>query len=146
MNNIMKTKQVIVVRKDLKMPVGKIVAQGSHASLGVFTGMMNVKRKRTLFNLLGLLKKEYTYSFDLSENSSIRTWLNDSFTKICVYVNSEEELMNYYNMALAKSLPACLIEDNGLTVFKGVKTKTCVAIGPAESSLIDEITGNLKLL
>jgi PTH2 family peptidyl-tRNA hydrolase len=43
-------------------------------------------------------------------------------------------------------LPVVLIEDAGLTMFNGVKTKTCLAIGPAKDSEIDEITGSLKLL
>ncbi|MDF2879956.1 MAG: Peptidyl-tRNA hydrolase [Clostridiaceae bacterium] len=35
------SKQVIVMRKDLNMTKGKMVAQGSHASLGVILKMMN---------------------------------------------------------------------------------------------------------
>ncbi|QJX80020.1 aminoacyl-tRNA hydrolase [Priestia megaterium] len=48
--------------------------------------------------------------------------------------------------AKEKGLPAVLIEDSGLTVFNGVKTKTCLAIGPYNSEEIDEITGHLPLM
>ena len=55
-------------------------------------------------------------------------------TKVCVYVNSEEELLDIYQKALDRNLPTVLIEDSGLT------------IGPAISEEIDEVTGHLRLL
>lgn len=39
-----------------------------------------------------------------------------------------------------------MIEDNGLTEFHGVKTKTCIGIGPWVSEEIDKFTKHLKLL
>jgi len=39
-----------------------------------------------------------------------------------------------------------VIVDSGLTEFHGVKTKTCLAIGPNKKEDIDKITGSLKLL
>jgi PTH2 family peptidyl-tRNA hydrolase len=51
-----------------------------------------------------------------------------------------------YNKALELNIPCALIEDNGLTEFKGIKTKTCCAIGPYISEEIDKITSHLKLL
>lgn len=36
--------------------------------------------------------------------------------------------------------------DAGLTEFKGIPTKTCIAIGPADSNEINKISGHLKLL
>ena len=39
-----------------------------------------------------------------------------------------------------------LIQDAGLTEFKGIPTLTCCAIGPNESEKIDLITGSLQLL
>lgn len=38
------------------------------------------------------------------------------------------------------------VKDNGLTQFHGVKTLTAIAIGPDDKSIINEITGHLKLL
>lgn len=131
-------KQVIVIRKDLQMTKGKMVAQGSHASLGVLLNMMNKKN-----NING---NGYTLTISVDENTPLKTWLDEIFTKICVFVNSEEELVDLYNKAIESKLPACLITDRGLTHFKGVPTKTALAIGPCLSVDVDKITGHLKLL
>lgn len=131
-------KQVIAIRKDLKMTKGKMIAQGSHASLGVVLGMME---KSSNVNGDG-----YTLSINVGENTPLKTWLDTIFTKICVYVNSEEELIDLYNKAIENNLPACIITDRGLTHFKGVPTKTALAIGPCLSEDVDKITGHLRLL
>jgi PTH2 family peptidyl-tRNA hydrolase len=115
-----KLQQVIVVRKDLTMRKGKIVSQGSHAVLGV-----------VLQNLL---------------DNRVKTWLNENQAKICVYVNSEDELMDTYNKAKKKNILCFLIQDSGLTEFKNVPTFTCCAIGPATKKDLQDITGHLKLL
>jgi PTH2 family peptidyl-tRNA hydrolase len=127
-------KQVIVMRKDLGMRRGKQIAQGAHASFGVFRNMMKSKSKGG-----GV----YEYSFEVGEN--IKSWLDGEFTKICVTVNSEKELLETYQAAKDAGLPTCLITDAGHTEFKGVPTKTCCAIGPAKETKINKITGNLKL-
>ena len=45
-NKDRKVKQVIVMRKDLKMRNGKAIAQGSHTSLGVLLTMFNEYTKK----------------------------------------------------------------------------------------------------
>lgn len=132
-----KVKQVIVLRKDLKMTKGKMIAQGSHASLGVIFAMMD-----KIPNSDG----GYDMVLSVDNQSDMMVWLEDIFTKICVYVESEEDLVDLYNKALNKNIPACLITDRGLTMFNGVPTKTALAIGPYKSEEIDKITGHLKLL
>lgn len=129
-------KQVIVMRKDLNMRKGKMVAQGSHASLGVFLEMMTKER----------VGDESRYELRFKDNSSLDNWLNAIFTKICVSVDSERELMEIYDYTRISGLPVKLIEDNGITEFAGVKTRTCLAIGPAEAEEVDRVTGHLKLL
>ena len=116
-------KQVIVLRKDLGMRKGKMVAQGAHASLGAI-----------LEN--GKLKK----------HKDIDAWLEGRFTKICVSVDSERDLLDVYNDAVRAKIPCSLITDAGLTEFDGVPTKTAVAVGPGVPSEVDKITGDLKLL
>lgn len=126
----MSTKQVIVLRKDLNMRKGKMVAQGSHASLGAYF-------KAT----------EIPYSGALSPHAvNVYSWLNDSLqTKVCVGVDSEEELLAVFKQAQDAGLPAKLVLDAGKTEFSE-PTYTAVGIGPAESSEIDKVTGKLKLL
>lgn len=130
-------KQVIVMRKDLGMGSGKMIAQGAHASLGVILDLM----KDVDFGA-GLYQDQLTYSY----GSPLYEWLHGSFTKICLGVDSEEELMVLMDNACSKDLPVKLITDSGRTVFDGVPTNTCIAIGPASSEDIDKITGHLKLL
>lgn len=113
-------KQVIVMRSDLNMRKGKMIAQGAHASMKVLVENADDKR--------------------------ILSWLANSFTKIVVRVDSEDELLTIYNQAKEAGILSALITDNGATEFGGVKTNTCIAIGPDESDNIDKITGHLKLL
>ena len=129
-------KQVIVMRKDLNMTRGKLVAQGSHASLGAVLQLMDVD----------YYGEHSVRTLRLMNNTPITQWLHGPFIKICVSVNSEEELLSIYNQANLAGLNTVLIEDNGLTMFNGVKTKTCICIGPNWSNEIDPITKNLKLL
>ena len=138
----MHTKQVIIIRKDLNMRKGKIGAQAAHASLAVLTN-----------NLIGFPFKWYRFPFKLLRflylfffHKPFRVWHTGRFTKICVYVNSEQELLDYHYKALAAGLLCSLIKDAGLTEFKGVQTYTTLAIGPDISSKIDVITGELPLL
>lgn len=136
----MKTKQVIVMRKDLNMRKGKMVAQGAHASMGVLLKYANKFiecRDAQDYNI---------WEIAYPSKSSTSNWLNNSFTKVCVSVDSEEELLDIQKKAIQALLPYCLITDNGVTEFGGVPTITCCAIGPAWEEDIDEITGHLKLL
>jgi PTH2 family peptidyl-tRNA hydrolase len=115
-----KLQQVIVIRKDLNMRKGKMVAQGAHASVGAILPHLTDWR--------------------------VKEWLKGAFTKICVSVDSEEELLQIYNKAKLTNQICKIIEDSGLTEFKGVKTLTCCAIGPATKEELQDITGHLKLL
>lgn len=125
------SKQVIILRDDLNMRKGKMVAQGAHASLAALINTREIRR-----TVLQLLRNR----------AALQDWLFGSFAKICVRVNSEADLLLYFDLAQAANLPCSLIKDSGKTEFKSVPTYTAVAIGPAWSDQIDKITGDLKLL
>jgi PTH2 family peptidyl-tRNA hydrolase len=134
-------KQVIVVRRDLKMGKGKMAAQVAHASVGALTQW--AYRSTAGGDGLGVPPLS-VYGFPIG--SPAQVWLdNQKFTKICLYVDSEKELDMIHAAALEASIPAVTIIDNGLTEFNGVLTKTCVGIGPHWPEVIDKITGHLKL-
>lgn len=130
-------KQVIVMRSDLKMPKGKLVSQGAHASMAALLNQALVHP------LEDSSIKEIVIPLS---NSPLKDWLTDSFTKVVVKVNSEEELLSVYQQAQKQGLICSLIKDNGTTVFNGVPTLTCCAIGPDDIEKINQITGHLSLL
>ena len=123
-------KQVIVIRKDLNMRKGKMVAQGAHASMAA---------------ILELARREGN-NLVIPLDARIEPWLTGRFTKICVSVNSEAELLAIHEKAAAKGLVTSLILDAGLTEFGGVPTHTAVAVGPDVAATVDLITGALPLL
>ncbi len=129
-------KQVIVVRKDLNMRKGKIAAQVAHASMAVLLDAMNRQVR----------DYEIRLTATFPHNSALCQWLLGKFTKICVSVDSEQELLDIYKQAQDNNLLCSLIQDAGLTEFGGVPTYTCVAIGPDFPEKIDILTGKLKLL
>jgi PTH2 family peptidyl-tRNA hydrolase len=113
-------KQIIVLRKDLGMRKGKMVAQGAHASLKAVLGRMDDPR--------------------------VKGWLAGPFAKVAVSVDSEEEFDELQKKALQVGLICEEIVDAGRTEFHGVPTKTALAIGPDKVENLDPITGHLKLL
>ena len=121
------TKQVIVMRKDLKMRRGKEIAQACHASIAFLTRQLQGEKT------------------NVKISDAAREWIESGFTKICVQVQSEEELMEIKNKAECAGLDVHLVTDAGKTEFDGVPTKTCLAIGPDQASKIDAITGGLSL-
>jgi PTH2 family peptidyl-tRNA hydrolase len=137
----MREKQVIIMRKDLSMRKGKMIAQGAHASSKVIFDMMRVE----LYDRFPEGKR-VVRTLTLGDNDPINKWLTNKFTKICVYCNSEDELFSLKEAAANAGLPYAVIVDSGLTEFNNVQTKTCMAIGPANADEIDKITAHLKLL
>jgi PTH2 family peptidyl-tRNA hydrolase len=119
------TKQVIVIRRDLRMRRGKEIAQGAHASMAWL-------RQRIMPHLTPAGRAE-------------RSWLDVSMRKVTVKVGSEQELLDVYDQALAAGLVVEMITDRGLTEFGGVPTRTCLAVGPDYDDRIDPVTGDLGL-
>jgi len=74
------------------------------------------------------------------------SWLSGSYTKVCVRVSSERELLEIIEKAKAAGLLTSLITDEGRTFFEGMKTRTCGAIGPAKTKALESLTNHLKLL
>lgn len=109
-------KQVIVIRKDLKLGKGKLAAQACHAAI-LASDKSRFKEK----------------------------WKKEGQKKVVVFCQNLQELLSLYKMAKNNRLPTALVLDAGLTqIEKG--TKTCIGIGPASEEKIDKITGKLKLL
>jgi PTH2 family peptidyl-tRNA hydrolase len=135
----MEVKQVIVVRKDLNMRKGKLAAQVAHASMAV---VLDALEKETI----NLPDDRELWGMILNVDDPLAWWIKGAFTKVVVGCNSENELLAIYAKAKDKGLYCSLIKDIGKTEFHGEPTYTSVAIGPAEVSKINEITGSLSLL
>ena len=121
----MSVKQVIVIRRDLHMRQGKAVAQGAHAAMMFMIDASANER-------------------ELSETE--QQWFAEGITKICLRVESEQELADLIDRSRSLGLKVFPVNDAGHTEFHGTPTLTCCAIGPDNSDLIDTVTGGLKLL
>jgi PTH2 family peptidyl-tRNA hydrolase len=129
-------KQYIVVRTKYpdnnggtrKLRTGKLIAQAAHASMAFLTDKIKSSPDETI---------------PLTEEEKI--WVFDKFTKITLYVETEEELLDVFNKAKENDLTAYLITDSGLTEFNNVPTNTAIAIGPHYSDKIQPVTQHLPL-
>ena len=121
---------IIIERKDLNMRKGKLAAQVAHASMATLTNF--------------LTKNKSIWYFE--PDNAMADWLNNSFTKICVSVNSEEELISIYKRAQEAGVNCSIIQDSGRTEFHGVPTYTTVGVGPAAIDEVNKITGHLPLI
>jgi PTH2 family peptidyl-tRNA hydrolase len=110
-------KQVIVLNSDLDISTGKMISQACHASLN---------------------------SCKKADSQSRADWEQGGSKKV-VLETDEEDLRRTFQQAKDKDIPAYLVKDAGLTEVEP-GTLTAVGIGPAESSKIDTITGDLGLV
>ncbi len=111
----------IVVREDLNMSTGKIVAQACHACLEV-----HEKAKKR-------------------KDGYWKAWRNEGAKKVILKVDSLERLLEIEKRAKRLRLPYVLIVDRGLTEIPP-NTPTAIGVGPSRSELIDKVTGDLPLL
>ena len=111
-------KQVIVVNDSLKLPKGKLAAQVAHASVSAFLA---------------------------ADKKATQAWLKEGMPKVVLKGENEGELLKLQTMAQDQNIPVRLIEDAGKTVVPE-GTITCIGLGPAPESELDELTGELKLL
>ncbi len=113
-------KQAIVLRTDLNMGKGKMVAQGSHASLAAY---------------LRAAKQKPQWA---------EAWLAEGMKKIVLRVGSKEALVQLFEEA-RRELPAALITDAGHTQVEP-GTLTAMAAGPAPEPEIDKFFSRYRLL
>ena len=111
-------KQVILMRTDLQMGKGKMIAQGAHASLQA--------------------------AFE-SNKKLVSNWKSKGMRKIALKVENLDQLKDLINQALEEDLTAVTIQDAGHTQVEP-GTMTCGAIGPAPEEKIDKICGKLQLM
>lgn len=114
-------KQIIIIRRDLKMSLGKAVAQGCHASVQALR------------------------QYPKDQNQTITEWVVEGAAKIVLAVDSLDELFDISQKARKAGIATALIADAGRTELEP-STITALGIGPAESTVIDPITQHLKLL
>lgn len=157
-------KQVIVMRTTYpceggtrKLRRGKEIAQACHASLAFLTKKVQRLLSDNNFNYWFLHSVQaddpaeaYVEGFKaavslLDIKPAELEWINGIFTKICLKVDTEEQLLEIKKKAEDRGLQCHLITDRGLTEFNGVPTNTCLSIGPDHAEKIDEVTGGLGL-
>ena len=111
-------KQVILIRKDLKLPPGKLAVQVAHAS---FEAASN------------------------SDEDIIKEWRLEGEEKIVLHVKDLDEQLKYKDQCKTDKFKTALIKDAGKTVLKP-GTITCLGIGPDKEYKIDKVTGKLKMV
>lgn len=132
-------KQIIIARKDLKMSVGKICAQVSHASMAFLSNF--IKENADIDGHI-----DAWIDKDILDN-----WINGIFTKVTLQARNKNHLLKAKIMAeemgMVEGEDFFLIKDNCLTELEpeeidenGVgRTLTCIGFKPMDSEIIDKI-------
>jgi PTH2 family peptidyl-tRNA hydrolase len=72
-------------------------------------------------------------------------WFSAGVAKVCVYVDSEEALLDLARQGRERGFAVALVRDAGFTEFHGEPTYTCLAFEPLAPDDIDPLTGDLPL-
>ncbi|UPK93441.1 hypothetical protein LCI18_004376 [Fusarium solani-melongenae] len=119
-------KLVLVVRTDLGMTKGKIAAQCSHATLACYKTLLRAPANSPQRKILA-------------------RWERLGQAKIAVQVKSQEDILELRRKARSLGLTAEVIQDAGRTQIEA-GSMTVLGVGPAPRSVVDQVTGGLKLL
>lgn len=143
-----KAKQMIVMRRDLKMRKGKIAAQAGHACVEAV--LMALSREGRLRDVRVNEDESWVYLEERkrlfsSKQTALSDWFAAGVAKVCVYVDSEEELLELAAKGRERGFAVALIRDAGHTEFHGEPTYTCLAFEPLYPDQIDPLTGELPL-
>lgn len=135
-------KQMIVMRRDLKMRKGKIAAQAGHACVeAVLMALAREGRGANLRATDGWAWVEHAEG----DVTPLTDWFDAGVAKVCVYVDSEEELLDLAVRGRELGFVVALVRDAGHTEFHGEPTYTCLAFEPLPAEKIDPLTGDLPL-
>ncbi|KAF9133400.1 hypothetical protein BGW39_009823 [Mortierella sp. 14UC] len=113
-------KMVLIIRTDLNMGKGKAAAQCCHATLANYKEL-NKKSPKTLAR-----------------------WEYFGQAKVTLKVDNEEDMLLLQAQAMSIGLAAHSIRDAGRTQI-AAGSRTVLAIGPGPISVVNSITGKLKL-
>ncbi|KAJ0261077.1 Aminoacyl-tRNA hydrolase [Hirschfeldia incana] len=113
-------KMVLVVRNDLKMGKGKIAAQCSHATLGLYKKLVRRAPK------------------------ALNSWEECAQPKVVVKIETEDEMLDLQERAKSLKLPTHITIDAGRTQIAPNSRTVMAILGPVQ--VVDEVTGGLKLL
>jgi peptidyl-tRNA hydrolase len=140
-------KLVLVVRTDLGMTKGTL----SYLSTA---GHLNFQSQMLKLQYLGKIGAQcghatlacYKFFLRNSPDSPIlHNWERYGQMKVALQVKSEEELEMLQAQAVSLGLCAQVIHDAGRTQIAS-GSATVLGIGPAPKSIVDQVTGGLKLL
>lgn len=137
-----RAKQMIVMRRDLKMRKGKIAAQAGHAC--VEATLMAIAREGRGADLCASDGWAWL-AHDEGDVTPLTEWFDAGVAKVCVYVDSEEELLDLAARGRELGFVVALVRDAGHTEFHGEPTYTCLAFEPLPAEKIDPLTGELPL-
>ncbi|XP_071710190.1 uncharacterized protein [Rutidosis leptorrhynchoides] len=113
-------KMVLVVRNDLKMGKGKIAAQCSHATLGLYKKILHRAPK------------------------ALSRWEMCGQVKVVVKIESEDDMLELQGRAKSLAIPTHIVVDAGRTQIAPNSRTVMAILGPAD--MVDDVTGGLKLL
>ena len=145
-------KQIIIVRKDLQMSIGKICSQVSHASMAFLT---NEIRRDWSMNTTYFKGDEYKtyYSVELTFDKDLfEQWINGEFTKCVLKAKNKSQLLKAKTLAeemgMTENEDFFCIYDNchtELTPEDNGRTLTCIGFKPMDSEVIDKIGKKYQL-
>ncbi|CAO3568136.1 unnamed protein product [Mortierella alpina] len=113
-------KMVLVVRSDLGMGKGKAAAQCCHATLANYKELSRRSPK------------------------TLTRWEYSGQAKVTLKVDSEEDMLLIQAQAMSVGLAAHSIRDAGRTQI-AAGSRTVLAVGPGPISVVNSVTGKLKL-
>jgi PTH2 family peptidyl-tRNA hydrolase len=115
---IMEFKQCIVIREDLKLSSGKLAVQVAHAAI---------------------------LAMERAEKNVVRDWKEEGQRKIVLKVPTLQDLFRLREDAERANVACAIVIDAGLTEIPP-GTATALGLGPARATMLDKITGKLKLV
>ena len=114
-------KLALCVNDSLKMGKGKVAAQCAHAGAGVVEDLAGRDAGR------------------------LAAWRRCGQPKIALKAGGDADLRELGRRARALGLPTHLVRDAGRTQI-AAGSQTVLAVGPGPRSVVDQVTGHLKLL
>lgn len=120
------------MRRDLHMRKGKAIAQACHGAVNI--ALKTLDRDGLPWHI----EEDRIY---VDGESELSDWFSNSYTKICLYVDSDEVLLNLKKNADDAGILSFLVQDDVATEFHGMGTYTCIVFEPLDSTVIDPITG-----